>query len=53
MFGEDGLDFGEGVEPFDEIHAGFAVVEALVELVAEVVGEVVGEAGDFAGTFHI
>ena len=48
VFGEDGLDFGEGVEPLDEVHAGFAVVEALVELVAEVVRE----AGDFAGAFH-
>jgi len=48
MFGEEGLDFGEGVEPLDEIHAGFAIVEALVELVAELVGET----GDFAGAFH-
>ena len=48
VFGEDGLDFREGVEPLDEVHAGFAVVEALVELVAEVVRE----AGDFAGAFH-
>ncbi len=48
VFGEDGLDFGEGVEPFNQVHAGFAVVEALVELVAEGAGE----AGDFAGTFH-
>ena len=49
MFGEDGLDFGEGVEPLDEVNAGFAVVETLVELVAEVVRET----GDFAGAFHI
>ena len=48
MFGEEGLDFGEGVEPLDEVHAGFAVVEALVELVAEGAGET----GDFAGAFH-
>ena len=48
VFGEDGLDFGEAVQPFNEIHAGFAVVEALVELVAELVGET----GDFAGAFH-
>ena len=48
VFGEDGLDFGEAVEPLDEVHAGFAVVEALVELVAEGAGE----AGDFAGAFH-
>ena len=48
MFGEDGLDFGEGVEPLDEVNAGFAVVEALVELVAERAGET----GDFAGAFH-
>jgi len=49
MFGEDGLDFGEAVQPLDEVHAGFAVVEALIELVAELVRE----AGDFAGAFHV
>jgi len=48
VFGEDGLDFGEAVQPFNEFHAGFAVVEALVEFVAELVRE----AGDFAGAFH-
>ena len=48
VFCEDGLDFGKGVEPFDEFYAGFAVVEALVELVAEGAGET----GDFAGAFH-
>ena len=48
MFGENGLDFGEGVKPFDEVHAGFTFVEAEVELVAEVMRE----AGDFAGAFH-
>ena len=48
MLGEEGLDFGEGVEPLNEFHAGFAVVEALVELVAELVRET----GDFAGAFH-
>ena len=48
VFGEDGLDFGEGVKPFDEVHAGFTFVEAEVELVAEVMRE----AGDFAGAFH-
>ena len=48
VFGEEGLDFGEGVEPLDEVHAGFAVVEALVELVAEGARET----GDFAGAFH-
>ena len=48
MLGEDGLDFGETIQPFDEFHAGFAVVETLVELVAKVVGE----AGDFAGSLH-
>ena len=48
MFGEDGLDFGEMIQPFNEVHAGFAVVETLVELVAERAGE----AGDFAGAFH-
>ena len=49
VFGEEGLDFGEAVQPLDEVHAGFAVVEALVELVAKLVGE----AGDFAGAFHV
>jgi hypothetical protein len=48
VFGEEGLDFGEAIEPLNEVHTGFAVVEALVELVAEVAGE----AGDFAGAFH-
>ena len=48
MFVEDGLDFGEPIEPFNEVHAGFAVVEALVEFFAERAGE----AGDFAGAFH-
>ena len=48
VFGEEGLDFGEAVQPFYEVHAGFAVVEALVELVAELVRET----GDFAGAFH-
>ena len=48
MLGEEGLDFGEAVQPLDEVHAGFAVVEALVELVAKRAGET----GDFAGAFH-
>ncbi len=43
--GQDGLDFGEGVEPVEEGGAGFVVEEALVELVAD--GG--GETGDFAG----
>ena len=48
VLGEDGLDFGEGVKPLQEGHAGFAVVKALVELFAEGVGET----GDFTGAFH-
>ncbi len=44
VVGEDGLDFGEGVEPGEESFAGFAVVEAAVELVADGFGE----AGNFA-----
>ena len=42
--GQDGLDFGEGVEPGGELFGFVAVVEALVELVADVAGK----AGDFA-----
>lgn len=43
-FGEDTLDFGEGVEPGEELGAGGAVIDALVEFIAEDAGE----AGDFA-----
>jgi hypothetical protein len=46
--GEDGLDFGEGVEPGDEGRGRLAVVEAGVELVTEGLRE----AGDFAGAGH-
>src|SRR5216683_7009043 len=43
--GQNGADFQQGVEPFEEGLAFFAVAKAAVELVAEVVGE----AGDFTG----
>ncbi len=44
MFLEDGLDFGEGVEPGEEWSGGFVVGQALDEL-----GPEVGwETGDFA-----
>ena len=46
--GEEGLDFGEGIEPVEEGWGQFAVVEAVVELFADGVGE----AGDFAGAGH-
>ena len=42
---EDGLDFGEGVEPVHQYLADFAVAEAVVEFFAELVGE----AGNFSG----
>lgn len=42
--GEDGFDFREFVEPFDQGLASFAVAEATVKLFADFVGE----AGDFA-----
>jgi hypothetical protein len=42
--GEDLLDFGEGVEPAQNVVSGVIVFEAAVELVADVVGE----ASDFA-----
>ena len=44
VFGQDGLDFGEGVEPVEDFGGGLAVFEAVADLFAE--GE--GEAGDFA-----
>jgi len=40
---EDGLGFREGIEPVDELAAGFAVVEAAVEEGAKFAGEA-GEA---------
>ena len=43
--GEHGLDFGDGVEPFEDGVGLFAVVEAAIELLTDVVGE----AGDFSG----
>jgi len=46
--GEDGLDFGEAVEPGDKGRGRLAVVEAGVELVADGLRE----AGDFAGAGH-
>jgi hypothetical protein len=42
--GEDGLDLGEGIEPFEDGAAGHAILKAAVQLVAESVGK----AGDFA-----
>jgi hypothetical protein len=44
LFGEDGLDFGQGVEPIEERTGEFAVAEAEVEGFANVARE----AGDFA-----
>jgi hypothetical protein len=44
LFGEDGLDFGQGVEPIEERTSEFAVAEAEVEGFADVPRE----AGDFA-----
>jgi hypothetical protein len=35
VFGEDGLDFGEGVEPREDGLVGFGIVETAVDLVAE------------------
>ena len=43
-FGEDGLDFGEGIEPGQQSVAEFAIGEASIELVAELLRK----AGDFA-----
>src|SRR6266566_8918814 len=43
--GKHGLDFGDGVEPFEDGVGLFAVVEAAIELLTDVVGE----AGDFSG----
>jgi len=43
--GERGLDFGDGVEPFENGVGLFAVVEAAIELLTDVVRE----AGDFSG----
>src|SRR6266566_3882011 len=43
--GEHGLDFGDGVEPFEDGVGLFAVVEAAIELLTYVVRE----AGDFSG----
>src|SRR6266446_1134035 len=43
--GEHGLDFGDGVEPFEDGVGLFAVVEAAIELLTEVVRE----SGDFSG----
>ncbi len=42
---EDLLDFGEFVEPGEDLGAGLAIAEALVEFGADGFGE----AGDFAG----
>ncbi len=35
VFGEDGLDFGEGVEPVEDGLVRLSVVEAAIDLVAE------------------
>jgi len=43
--GKHGLDFGDGVEPFEDGVGLFAVVEAAIELLTDVVRE----AGDFSG----
>ena len=49
FFGEDALDFGQGVEPGEEFGAVGAVFEAMVEFIADGFGE----AGDFSGAgFH-
>ena len=49
FFGEDALDFGQGIEPGEEFGAVGAVVEAMVEFIADEFGE----AGDFSGAgFH-
>jgi hypothetical protein len=37
--GEEGLDFGEGIEPAGHEVRRLAVIEAAVELVVEVFGE--------------
>lgn len=47
---EDGFDFGLGIEPFDGLCAGGAIVEAEVELLADWRGEMEDFAGhDFGG----
>ncbi len=46
VFGEDGTDFGQGIEPIEDGFGLLAVVEAAVELVADLMGE----AGDFSVT---
>ncbi len=43
--GKHGLDFGDGVEPFEDGVGRFAVVEAAIDLLTDVVRE----AGDFSG----
>jgi hypothetical protein len=49
VFGEGGLDGGEGIEPGNEFGGGLEVAQAAVELFAEVVGQT----GNFAGKrFH-
>ena len=48
VFFDEGEDFGELVEPKQNVVAGFAVAEALVEFFAEGFGET----GEFAGTVH-
>jgi len=45
---EEGLDFGEGVEPLEDKGAGLGVEEATVEFVANFAGE----AGDFTVSSH-
>ena len=46
--GEEGLDFGEPVEPADEVCGLLAIIEAGVESVTDVAGQ----ACDFAGARH-
>ena len=48
MGGEDGLDFGKGVEPIDKGFAFFTVVEAGVELLHGGMRET----SDFSGAGH-
>ena len=48
VFFNEGEDFGELVEPKQNVVAGFAVAKALVEFFAEGFGET----GEFAGTVH-
>ena len=43
--GDDSLNFGEGIKPFEQGRARFGVVESSVELVTNGSGEM----GDFAG----